>query len=272
MNDIQKDISGNEVYDSLIRLKEEREDIESVIRIFSNINPEITFSSNTILEHDINLVDFFENKVVFPIQSTRAYKDLSPELEKVFLFDLKHNDKQIITKAKKDFKEIVQALEKHRVDIVYETIKFIELGRRLDSFFLSDIAIDISNEFSYKHVVNFFANYYKISVVNKSFENEKPLFLFPDYKKVENGYKISLKISSESLIKNCIDINKFLDIISSGCSGAVKTDKMSVSISIFDNVSIFYKGYVIDNITKEGDYDLLSNKKKKSIMKIFNRP
>lgn len=98
------------------------------------------------------------------------------------------------------------------------------------------------------------------------------MLLFVDYKNVANGYKLKIKASTESLIKNKVDINQFLDILSSGCSGAVKSDRMSVSTSLFDDLSVSYKGYCIDKITRCGDYELLSNKKKKKIMKMFCQP
>jgi hypothetical protein len=47
---------------------------------------------------------------------------------------------------------------------------------------------------------------------------------------------------------------------------------MVVSTSIFDDISVFYKGYYIDKVIKVGDYQLLSNKRKKSVMKLFNQP
>lgn len=270
MIDINATNSGIEIYSELLRLKGEREDIESVIHLLSDFEIDSVFTSRFISDHDVDSVDLFENSIVFPVQGSRAYASLSPELEKFFLFDLKPNDKQIITKAKKDFKEFKDSLEKHRVDVIYDIMKFIELGRMIDSFYVSDIVIDIDNTFSRKHVVNFFTNYHKISVVKTSFDEERPMLLFVDYKNVANGYKLTIKASTESLIKNKVDINKFLDILSSGCSGALKSDKMSVSTSFFDDLSISYQGYSIDKITKNGDYELLSNKKRKKIMKIFS--
>jgi hypothetical protein len=269
MIDVNAINSGIEVYNELLKLKGEREDIESVIELLSTLEANDIFSAHFISEHNVDAVNLFENSVVFPIQGTRAYSSFSPELEKFFLFDLKENDKQIITKAKKDFQDFKESLEKHRVDVIYDIMKFIELGRMIDSFYLSDIVVDIVNTFSRKHVVNFFTNYHKIGVIKSSFEEERPILLFVDYKNVENGYKLTVNVSTESLIKNKVDINQFLDILSSGCSGAVKSDRMSVSTSFFDNLSVFYKGYYIDKITKKGDYELLSNKKKKKITKLF---
>lgn len=272
MIDVNAINSGLEVYGELLRLKEEKEDIESVMHLFSTFEADDIFSSHFISEHDVETVHLFENSIVFPVQSTRAYTSFSPELEKFFLFDLKPNDKQIITKAKKDFENFRESLEKHRVDIIYDIMKFIELGRMIDSFYISDIVVDIDNTFSRKHVVNFFTNYHKIGVVKNSFDEEKPMLLFVDYKNIANGYKMTIKASTESLIKNKVDINQFLDILSSGCSGAVKSDRMSVSTSLFDDLSVSYKGYCIDKITRCGDYELLSNKKKKKIMKMFCQP
>ena len=102
MTNINTDISGFEVYQKLMQLKSERNDIENVINVFSELDIDNTFSASFISDLDIESVSLFENNIIFPIQGTRAYSSFSPELEKFFLFDLKPNDKQIITKAKKD--------------------------------------------------------------------------------------------------------------------------------------------------------------------------
>lgn len=132
------------------------------MRLFSTFETDGIFSSHFISEHDVETVHLFENSIVFPVQGTRAYTSFSPELEKFFLFDLKPNDKQIITKAKKDFENFRESLEKHRVDIIYDIMKFIELGRMIDSFYISDIVVDIDNTFSRKHVVNFLPTIIKL--------------------------------------------------------------------------------------------------------------
>lgn len=262
--------TGNELYEKIVKLKRERDDLEMVKFHIDNIDRDIVFTSDFIINNDSETFDLFEDSIIFPLQNTRAYESLSPELEKFFLFDINHGEKNLINKARKDFDKFSEEINSHLLSLVYEIMKMVTIGRGIDGFFVTDTVVHVDNLFQRKHYINFFFNYHQIKVVRESYNNDTPLCLHIDKEHCDQGVEMTFNISSEALIKNKVSINNFLNILSSGCSGAVKIDKMKVSTSFFDNVSIYYMGNSIYNITKHGDFEKLSNKKKKYLISFLN--
>ena len=266
---MQDRLSGFEIFSNIKSLKNEREDVVSVRTMLSSIDVNNTFSKDFILSHTKEDVDFFQDKVLFPIQGSRLYESLSPELEKFFLFDIACNEDNLIKKAKKDFNKLKEAIEPAVSAIIYETMKMVEYARKEEGFHISDIKITIENDFIFKHMVNFFNNYFKVGVIRDS-QEENPVFnSFRRSLNSEGKYHLELKTSSKSLIENKISFQKYLDVISAGCSGAVKTDKMTKEVLFFEDISLQYMGETVDNVTHIGDFNLISNKKRKKIKTLF---